>query len=129
MMLSGSKRHAQQRRETPESSTPAAQGLIEGTGLRLGCYHDQSVTVPLSSAEMKDMVEIGNLFASTTGRLAKNASILRFALAQLAKRINAGVAERELVVQDFIASLCEVTAARREHREQKRLQALAEGEN
>jgi hypothetical protein len=124
MMLGGEERHAQQRRQAPQAGVVAEQE---------GRYHDQSVTVPLAGAEMRDMVTIGNAFAKRTGRLAKNASILRFALAQLAKRMAAVPAERELVIQDFIASISEVTAARREHREQRRQQQMqelaAKGEN
>ena len=126
MLASGAKRHAQHRRQAPSSAeaTPAALGMIEGTGFRQG-YHNQSLTLLLSATQMEDLVAVANLLAVKTGRLVKNSSLLRFALLQLASRLQAGDAERDLIAEDFISFLRDVTAARREYREQHRGQRAA----
>ena len=122
MLASGAKRHAQHRRQAPSSAeaTPAALGMIEGTGFRQG-YHNQSLTLLLSATQMEDLVAVANLLAVKTGRLVKNSS----PLLQLASRLQAGDAERDLIAEDFISFLRDVTAARREYREQHRGQRAA----
>lgn len=115
MIASGAQRHAQHRRLAPVSATPAALGQLEGTGLR-GGYHNQSITLLVSASEMEDMIAVANLLATRTGRLVKNSAIMRFALIQLASRLRQGAAERDLIVDDYINFMREVTAARREHR-------------
>lgn len=128
MLIAGQKRQAQQRREASTSpvAPASAQGLLSGTGLRVG-YHDQNVSVLLSGAEMSDMVEFSNYLSSRMGRISKSAAIMRFALSTMLTRFHSSEAERELLIQDFIQAQQDVTAVRREYRRAKAVASLNAG--